>query len=156
MMKIMIEETKDADKIAKLNESVQNLHYERYPEYFKPYSYESVLQYVKEQLSKDNYHAYIIGDQNNEYGYVLFFERNYMENPFRKAYKGIQIEHICIKKEYRNIGYGNKLMDSVQEYANKIGATQIELSYWELNTEAERFYKNAGYKRNISFVVKKL
>jgi len=28
MMKIMIEESKDADKIAKLNESVQNLHYE--------------------------------------------------------------------------------------------------------------------------------
>lgn len=44
-----------------------------------------------------------------------------MENPFRKAYKGIQIEHIFIKKEYRNLGYGNKLMDSVQEYANKIG-----------------------------------
>lgn len=79
-----------------------------------------------------------------------------MENPFRKAYKGIQIEHICIKKEYRNLGYGNKLMNSLQEYANKIGATQIELSYWELNIEAERFYKNAGYKRNISFVVKEL
>lgn len=47
-------------------------------------------------------------------------------------------------------------MDSVQEYVNKIDITQIELSYWELNTEAERFYKNAGYKRDISFVVKKL
>ena len=88
MIKSMIEESKDADKIAKLNESVQNLHYERYPEQFKLYSYDSVLQYVKEQLSKDNYHAYIIGDQNDEYGYVLFFEQNYMENPFRKAYLG--------------------------------------------------------------------
>ena len=60
MIKSMIEESKDADKIAKLNESVQNLHSERYSEYFKPYSYDSVLQYVEEQLSKDNYHAYLL------------------------------------------------------------------------------------------------
>ena len=39
-MSITVVESKDVNIITMLNETVQNLHYEKYPEYFKAYNYE--------------------------------------------------------------------------------------------------------------------
>jgi ribosomal protein S18 acetylase RimI-like enzyme len=153
MKECNIEETKDANRVAILNEPVQRLHFERYPEYFKEYSYESTLEYFTEQLKKENWYCYIIKVGNDDIGYVLFFERDYKENPFRKTYKGIQIDQICINEEYRHKGYANKLMERVIEYCRKIKATQIELTYWEKNIEAKEFYDKFEFKRKINFVV---
>lgn len=156
MENINIEETRDANRVAILNEPVQRLHYERYPQDFKKYSYQDTFVFFQETFTKENWHCYIIKVENVDVGYVLFFERDYKENPFRKSYKGIQIDQICIDDKYRHKGLGYMLMEKVTVYANEIGATQLELTYWEKNVEAKEFYTKYGFKQNINFIVKKI
>ena len=153
---INIRLSKDAEIIARMNQPVQDLHYRLHPEYFKPSSYSEIVAYLKVQLEEVNWFCYLVDCDGVDVGYVLFYIRNYKENPFRKEYKGIHIDQISILPEYKRKGIGKMLMSKIESFALKENATQIELTHWESNTEAKNFYKSIGFKTNFRFVVKKL
>ena len=109
-MSITIIELKDANIITMLNKTVQNLHYEKYPEYFKAYDYQAIRKAIEELLVQDNWYSYVAYDDNTPIGYILFYVKEYKENPFRYSYKGIHIDQLSVIKEYQNIGIGAVLM----------------------------------------------
>ncbi|MFA5203648.1 MAG: GNAT family N-acetyltransferase [Lentisphaeria bacterium] len=154
-MNISIVSSKDADLIAVLNETVQRLHQERYPAYFKAYDYEVVRKSFKEMLEKDNWFAYVAYDADQPIGYIVFYIRNYGENPFRYSYKGISVDQLSVIKEYQNRGIGSQLMKKAEAMGREIGASQIELTFWDKNTEAKKFYNKKGFEEGIHFVVKR-
>ncbi|UTC63187.1 GNAT family N-acetyltransferase [Treponema sp. OMZ 787] len=148
--------SKDFEKIALMNKDVQELHYRLYPEYFKPFSYDSTVEFLKKQLQEDNWFCCIVSCDGKDAGYALFYIRDYQENPVRKAYRGIHIDQIGIDPEYRRKGLGKALMAEIEKIAVQEGASQIELTHWEFNEEAKFFYKNIGFDTCLRFVVKKL
>ena len=155
-MNIEIEITKDADLIAKMNKSVQDLHERLYPRYFKKYSFEETKSYITKQLEDENWFCYVaIVDKMNA-GYAIFFIRNYEENPFRNSYRGIHIDQIAIMPAFRNKGIGKAIMERIELFAKQSNATQIELTHWEQNEEAKGFYQHIGFETNFRFVVKSL
>jgi ribosomal protein S18 acetylase RimI-like enzyme len=155
-MGICIELSKDAMIIAKLNEPVQELHYKRYPEYFKPYSFDETYDYFSKQIQEDNWYCYLVSEERNPIGYALFYIREYKENPFRRSYKSINIDQISINNEYRNKGIGKEIMSKIEVFAKEHSASQIELTYWEKNSEAKIFYEKQGFFTNTEFAIKKI
>jgi len=155
-MNLAIELSKDAKAIALLNEPVQELHYKRYPEYFKPYSFEETHQYFLKQLEADNWFCYVVSENEKPIGYGLFFIREYKENTFRKSYKAVHIDQICILEKYRNQGIGKALVKKMEDFGRTMNASEIELTYWEKNIEAKGFYKLMGFESHVDFVSKKL
>jgi diamine N-acetyltransferase len=146
--------TKDAAIIAALNEYVQQLHYQLYPQYFKEYSYEDTFQYLSKQLESENWFCILATMNNINIGYALFYIREYKENPFRKAYKGINIDQLSVNPEYKRKGIGKAIMNEIEAFAKKNNAVQIELTHWEQNDEAKMFYEKSGFKTNMRFIVK--
>ena len=155
-MNVKIERTHDAELVARLNEPVQRLHHERYPEYFKEYEFEPARDFFTDQLREDNWYCYIAKVDDRAVGYVLFFERHYSENPFRKAYEGIHIDQICVNDDQRGCGIGTMLMTEVEKHAKACEVSQLELNFWEKNIEADVFYGKSGFVRNMNFMVKLL
>jgi len=148
--------SKDAEHIALMSKDVQELHYRLYPEYFKPFSYDEILNFFKKQLQEENWFCYIVSCDGKDAGYALFYIRDYQENPFRKAYRGIHIDQIGITPEYRQKGIGKAFIKEIEKIAVKEKASQIELTHWELNEDAKCFYESLGFDTYIRFVVKKI
>ncbi len=148
--------SKDAERIAAINKTVHDVHYKLYPEYFKPFSYNETVNFLKKQLQEENWFCYIADYEGKDTGYALFYIRDYRENHVRKAYKGIHIDQIGIIPEYRRKGIGRELMKEIEKFAIKENAAQIELTHWELNEDAKYFYSSMGFNTTIRFVVKKL
>ena len=154
-MSITIVEQKDANIITILNETVQNLHYEKYPEYFKAYDYQTIRKAIEELLTQDTWYSYVAYDDNKPIGYILFYVKEYKENPFRYSYKGIHIDQLSVIKEYQNKGIGSLLMKKAEDKGKENNVSQIELTYWDKNTEAKEFYDKKGFEEGIHFITKR-
>lgn len=70
--------------------------------------------------------------------------------------KTIEIDHIFIKKEFRNQGLGKKFMQYIYDYAERKGVEAIELNAYLKNEASHRFYNNEGFKALAYHFVKPL
>ncbi|NNM54410.1 MAG: GNAT family N-acetyltransferase [Spirochaetales bacterium] len=148
--------TTDFKLIARLNETVQTLHRQRYPELFKEYSYEPVERFFKKLLKQKAWHALVVTYTNEPIGYALFCERKYADNPFRRGFSVVHLDQLSFIREYQRQGLGTKVMAWIEEFARQHGAQQIELSYWERNVEAQGFYQKLGFSPTHRYMVKPL
>jgi ribosomal protein S18 acetylase RimI-like enzyme len=155
-MPIIIKQNNDAKPIAELNKTVQNIHCAAYPNAFKPYDFNAVLAYFFGVLKKDNWHSFLAFDGTKPIGYVVFYIKDYQENPFRYAYKSVHIDQICVESNYQGNGIGSLLMDEVAQFAKVNGIRQLELSYWAENNHAKSFYAKQGFQTMHYFVTKEL
>lgn len=153
---LRIEPTTDARVIARLNGTIQEHHRRLYPETFKPHAEEEVEAFVAKQLQDTTWHCLIARHGDQEAGYVLFYLRDYQENPFRRAYRGVHIDQISVLPAFKRKGIGKALMAEVEAFARREGVSQLELTYWERNDEARTFYEELGFEPRILFVTKPL
>ncbi len=155
-MQLEIKESHDIAIITRINEVVQDLHAREYPNYFKPFDYPEVYRAMQEALAKENWHAYVAFAGEKPAGFVLFYIRDYKENPYRYSYRAVHVDQICVLNEFQRGGVGSCLMEAVERFAQENSVDQIELSYWEMNSQAAEFYRKKGFKAQVSFVVKSL
>ncbi len=59
--------------------------------------------------------------------------------------KILWIDEFVVTKDKRNMGYGKKLMDYIEDIAKSIKAKRIELNCWCFNTDALEMYKKRGF-----------
>nr|WP_298927266.1 GNAT family N-acetyltransferase [uncultured Allomuricauda sp.] len=131
--------------LAKLNKPVQELHCQRYPEFFKAFNEEACIDFFKRQLAKPNWRAYLVLVDNKNAGYASFFIKEYQENLFRKSYKSLYVDQVSVLSEFKGMGIGKQIMNKIEEEALNLSINKIELAYWELNHEARGFYEYLGY-----------
>jgi ribosomal protein S18 acetylase RimI-like enzyme len=68
--------------------------------------------------------------------------------PARRAH----VESLVVAPDQRRSGCGRRLIGACQEWARRKGATELVLTVWEGNREAERFYAALGF-RPVSHVL---
>ena len=69
----------------------------------------------------------------------------------------VNIMGLAVLEEYRHNGIATKLMDSVEEWANNIGADAIRLTSRKEQEELHKFYSSIGFekkKEQINFAKK--
>jgi len=143
---IRIEESKNAELLARLNYDVQDLHRQIEPTIFKSHSNEDMSKLFTEALKDKNVQAYVCYFDEQPVGYVLLGKRNLPETHFRYGYSVIYIEQICVKRSFKGKGIGKALIDTAKEYANKKGISRIELDFWSKNKKAGEFFSSQGFK----------
>lgn len=153
-MKII--QTTDYELIATLNQSVQELHSELYPKYFKEYDFEVIKDFFKKSVTNPDFIFLVIEDNGQYLGYAWLEIKEYRESVFIKSYRSLFIHHISVVKSHIRNGYGSKLMDKIYEIANANKLEKIELDYWYNNQIAKEFYKKSGFKIYREYVYKEL
>ena len=140
-----ISRTFDAGKIAKLNQSVHQLHVELYPQHFQTYDFHQVHEFFK-KVMKDDRFIFLLGeDEGQHVGFAWLEIKQYSETVFKKAYESIYVHQINIAESYKNKGFGSSLMKEIYSIAREKEITTIELDYWSDNTIAESFYEKEGF-----------
>ncbi len=64
----------------------------------------------------------------------------------REIVGDIEITNVVIKKEFRNRGYGRKLLEAVIEEGMRLGGKQFTLEVRKSNEAAIKLYEGAGFK----------
>ncbi|MFF2592983.1 GNAT family N-acetyltransferase [Priestia megaterium] len=140
-----ISRTFDAGKIAKLNQSVHQLHVELYPQHFQTYDFHQVHEFFK-KVMKDDRFIFLLGeDEDQHVGFAWLEIKQYSETVFKKAYESIYVHQINIAESYKNKGFGSSLMKEIYSIARTNDINTIELDYWNDNTIAESFYEKEGF-----------
>ena len=61
-----------------------------------------------------------------------------------KFEKSIYSDDIFVLEDFRHQGIGTKLYKQVESIANNIGAKRIDLTVWQFNKTAMKFYESLG------------
>ncbi|KGP73414.1 GNAT family N-acetyltransferase [Pontibacillus yanchengensis] len=142
---MQIRETRNSDLIAKLNKSVHHLHYQLYPNFFKPFDYHKMRKFFENMMNKENHTFLLMYDGDDPIGYAWFELKDYPESIFKKGYRAIYVHQIGIDEHQKGNGYGASLMREIEDYGKSLGVPLIELDYWCDNKEAKQFYERQGY-----------
>ncbi|RMA95603.1 GNAT family N-acetyltransferase [Priestia megaterium] len=140
-----ISRTFDADTIAKLNQSVHQLHVELYPQHFQTYDFHQVHEFFEKVMENDRFVFLLAEDEGQYVGFAWLEIKQYSETVFKKTYKSIYVHQINIAEPYKNKRFGSSLMKEIYSIAREKEITTIELDYWSDNTIAESFYEKEGF-----------
>ncbi|MBE5097949.1 GNAT family N-acetyltransferase [Priestia aryabhattai] len=140
-----ISRTFNAGKIAKLNQSVHQLHVELYPQHFQTYDFHQVHEFFKKVIENDRFIFLLAEDEEQHVGFAWLEIKQYSVTVFKKAYESIYVHQINIEESYKNKGFGSSLMKEIYSIAREKEITTIELDYWSDNTIAESFYEKEGF-----------
>ncbi len=142
---IIITETRDPELLARLNEDVQNLHYQLHPEIFKPYDREGVALFQQVALQDLNARAFVALQDEVPVGCMLCFIREAKENAFHYAIRSVYVDQISVLSAYRRSGAGKMLLQRAEQLAQEMGIKRLELDHWSTNTVAATWFRKNGY-----------
>ncbi|WP_088068670.1 GNAT family N-acetyltransferase [Gottfriedia luciferensis] len=137
--------TKDYRILAKLNESVQNLHAELFPQFFKVHNLNEITEFFKNVVDKPEHHFFVVKDVEELVGYAWIEIKNIPEGPIKKADRLGYIHQISINEGKRNMGYGSFLIHKLASFARDHELSRVELDYWIDNKNASEFYERLGF-----------
>lgn len=148
--------TNDYETIAKLNQTVHDLHVELHPEFFKSHDYDQMKEAFQGLMEKESNQFLLLTDSDVPVGYVWYEIRNYPENIFKKGYRSLYVHQLSVLKSHQHQGCGSLLMEEVYKNACRHNCDLVELDYWVMNEGAKKFYETQGFIKSREFVYKKL
>jgi ribosomal protein S18 acetylase RimI-like enzyme len=134
----------DIDKILILEDQIFEIHLQARPDWIgkNPKNYE----YKKAVIEGNNGKIFIAEEDNNIIGLCIINIREINNHHMFHDMTNIEIENICIDEKYKKKGIGKKLFEEVKRFAKENNAKNIELSVWEFNKDAIKFYEKMGMK----------
>jgi len=145
-MDIRLATPNDAETIAALNATVQQVHAEALPHLFKPPSPEAFPASLMRQLLADPTTYIFLGYMNSTpVGYIYAQILRREETALRYAWDRLYIHHLSVNQVYQGQGVGQALMQAVLKVAQDHGISSIALNVWSFNTKARAFFAAQGF-----------
>ena len=147
----------DYDRINELFWQSDNYHY-----YNEPYIYIKTdeacrsSEYIESLINDESNIFLILENENEIIGFLYAYEETKGKLPFHKKRKYIVIDNIVVDENYRNKGYGEKLLDHIIEYAKKGNYNDIMLYVYCFNKNAIKLYEKKGFKTITQDMILKL
>ncbi len=136
----------DAELLARLNEPVQQIHYEARPDIFKPpASTPALIADFRDHLAQDDVCVFIGEADGEPIGYILALIRERLENPYCYGRRELLIDQISINPEQRSRGYGEQLMRHVYALAKSLDIQTVMIGVWAFNERAIHLYEKQGF-----------
>lgn len=140
-MEIRIANEKDIDNnLLKVYIEGFNLHYKNRKDIFLEKTDEELKKDLINILNNPDEMIFVIDLNNKIIGYATFQCKNKVSN-------SVWIDEIIIDENYRNQGYGKKLIDELSIFAKKHNCQRIELNCWSFNRDALKFYEKIGFNQ---------
>lgn len=132
--------------IRNLVNEVHDLHVKNRPDVYLDVDNPFEKERLEEILNSGNKKLFIVEDVDSKelvaYSIVqIMIPRNIqILIPSKFAY----IDDFCVKSTYQKKGIGRLLFDHIVDYAKTEGALSIQLTVWEFNENAIKFYESLG------------
>lgn len=106
-----------------------------------------------EDVKKKNGKIFIVEDNQKVVGFIagVILEVGKNDDEFDcKPHRMGRVTDLFLNKEYRGIGYGSKLMETMQDFFKENNCYKINIEVFGPNVNSYNFYKKHGYSdRNI-------
>jgi diamine N-acetyltransferase len=139
-------ELTDLTQIRELVKEVHILHvYNRsdvYADVDDPFT-EERFKNILEDTKTEAYIA-VNKDEVAAYAFVKYIPTPKID--LLKQYLICYIDDFCVKNSYQRKGVGKKLFEYLKDQAFQKGASTIDLTVWEFNSNAIKFYESLGMK----------
>ena len=106
-------------------------------------SYDKSLKIYKEMLENDNYYLVVVKEDNNILGCAIGICCQCLAVSF------LVIEDVIVKDGLRGKGIGKKLMNSLDEFAEKKQCAYAILVSSDFRKNAHKFYENIGFTDSV-------
>jgi ribosomal protein S18 acetylase RimI-like enzyme len=134
----------DAATLAALNTHVQSWHAAQYPDvFFARPDPQGLVQWFADRLADPACTAFLVGDPPA--GYALCSLQTREASVFSPAIRRLMVDHIGVAPEARRQGHGHRLLEAARGLGRELGVDEILLDTWEANTEAQAFFRAAGF-----------
>jgi Acetyltransferases len=134
----------DYKEVNDLNCQIQDIHVQDRPDIYKKTEVPLDKDYYSCLLKDENARIILAIEGEQTVGYSIF-EIKATPNRSNLVYrKMLYVDDICVDKNYRGRGIGEKLFKYIKEYGKAVGAHSLELSVWEFNKGAISFYDKMG------------
>ncbi len=126
--------------LLKLYIDVFYIHYNQRKDIFSNKDTEDLKNNLIDMLENPNEVLFVIDKNENIIGYAALQIQE-------KTTKSIWIEEIIIDKNYRNNGYGKRLIEEILKFAKENKCQRIELNCWSFNDVALKFYNKLEFNQ---------
>ena len=143
--------------MAPLFAEVDALHIENHPERFRSPGFPPRTHDYLEQVLASPYQAFLLAELERRVGglvHVAVYEAPAI--PLFVPRLSAVVSDLVVAKDLRGRGIGRRLLAEAEAWARLQGASAIELSVYEFNQGAQRFYEAAGYGTLSRMMSKKL
>ncbi len=112
---------------------------------------EALLRTRFQEMLTQNYECFGVFLKDELIGVfgLWFMTRHY-------AGKSCEPDHVYIKKEYQNRGFGKEIFEFIFRYSREKGCETSELNAYVQNFRSHKFYMNHGYEIKGYHFLKKL
>lgn len=157
---MQIKETRDSELMGKLDQTMQEKHYQMYPTFFKPYDEKAAGEHFKTILQNKKERIFLWQDDTKNEptvaAYLWLSEQEIKETVFRYGYTRLFISHISVMPEYQGKGLSKELLQFAEDFARKKQIEFVELHYWADNSIAKETYRKNGFVVYNEIAQKKL
>ena len=132
----------DLDTLVRLNQVVQTVHAELYPDDFMA---TADAQGVKNLLAPKLANLAIGEIAGAPVGYIWFDVQTRPASPFSPARRRLYVHHLSVAPDARRRGVAAALIAHAEAYAEGEDLDEIALSHWAANTGAQQFFAAQGF-----------
>ena len=137
----------DYEGLCEILDEIDAIHRRTLPSiYKKPDGPVREREYINSIISNDDPEVLVAVTNKQIVGFINAYIEFSKDLPIVKKRKYVKIDTVVVKEEFRRLGIGTELMNSIQRWAKEKGINQIELGVWSFNTSAISFYNKLGYK----------
>ncbi|MDK2828130.1 MAG: hypothetical protein PWP67_930 [Clostridium butyricum] len=135
----------DYESISTLVKEVHSLHVKNRPDVYADVDNPFTEERFKEILDDDKTKIFVAEDCNNDIIAYSIIEIMTTRNiPILIQRKFAYIDDLCVSSNHRRKGVGRMLFRHIVDYAKKSGYDALELTVWEFNSDAIKFYEGLG------------
>jgi ribosomal protein S18 acetylase RimI-like enzyme len=135
----------DEQRLAFLNDFVQDVHVANRPNNFKPTMLDEVVEWFRSSLRNTSVRIWIAEEGGTGVGYVLTIVQERAENPFCRSHRWCEIDQIAVDPQFRRRGVASALVQKAVIAAAADGIAEVEMSTWSFNEEAQSAFRKLGF-----------
>jgi len=135
----------DFAAVLALEVQVYNLHRDAHTGLIRSHMDEAIFRkYFEESVDNENGKIFIYEEDGAVLGYCVTRVRDLKDH--RLFFDGIvlELDDICVDAGARGKRVGHSLFERAKAYAKEIGAARLELTVWEFNKNARKFFERQG------------
>lgn len=144
---------KDAAKIARLLETIAQLHHEGRPDLYGDGGAKYDITAVEAKIADKNEIILVAVNKNDEVmGYTMSKIFDMQQEGIKLAHRKMYIDDVCVDPDYRKQGVGRILMETTKQKAVDAGCHICDLNVWAFNETAIQFYESCGMTKQRIFM----
>lgn len=148
-MNILIREGKleDFEQMNELFEELDRYHRVNLPNIFKQGKIVGRdIEHIENMCQNSDCEIFVAECEGKLLGMAEVIKKRTVPYPLKKDREWVVLDTIIVKKEYRDIGIGKMLFDTILDWTKEKGVNRIEINVYEFNESAIGFYESLGFE----------